>query len=231
MPTSAVSTRRRLSLTRMDHPSFWDRRWERRCKSWNRHLLHGSSPERSAPELTLRLLAADPDFRGLSRLTLVTAANTLTFQLAHIQRWRLLWVESTPGPSRFSDVRTVRVGVTEDVARELARTVAVDVKGSISIIAAQAGAHWSRLTRSTVSIRAEAEFTRTLEYDIPAVGMDIALWQLESQLIRRLQLRPNASLPPDPVPRWVELAITAEVRSVTVPASITRVVTRTGQNK
>ncbi|MDR6977676.1 hypothetical protein J2X68_004395 [Streptomyces sp. 3330] len=177
---------------------------------------------------TRRLLAQEPGFGTLAPSQLDAASRVLTFRLGHVQRRRLLWVVSTDGPSQFTDERTVRVGVSEEPARELATTIGLEAKLDIPFLAAQASAQWSRLTRSTISVNTESEFTRTLSYDVPEGGLDIALWQLESQLVRLLELRAGAALPPDPLPPWVEPAATARARSrvITVPTNVVRVLTR-----
>jgi len=56
--------------------------------------------------------------------------------------------------------------------------------------------------------------------------MDIALWQLEERLTRRLALRRGVSLQ-DPLPKWIDTALTVPVRSIRVPTAVLRTVTRT----
>ncbi|MGW0871490.1 hypothetical protein ACWD3Z_13505 [Streptomyces sp. NPDC002740] len=226
---STTTNRRTIALTHREPPAFQGEsvgsalgELQHRQSAW---LVSRSI---SAPAFTRRLLAQEPGFGTLAPAQLDTASELLTFRLGHAQRWRLLWVVSTDGPSQFTDERTVRVGVSEETARELATTIGLEAKLDIPFLAAQASAQWSRLTRSTISVNTESEFTRTLSYDVPEGGLDIALWQLESQLIRRLELRAGAALPPDPMPRWVELAVTARARSrvITVPTNVVRVLTR-----
>ncbi|WP_062641586.1 hypothetical protein [Streptomyces maremycinicus] len=226
---SATTNRRTIALTHREPPGFLGEsvgaalgELQHRQSAW---LVSRSI---SAPPFTRRLLAREPCFDTLAPTQLSAASQALTFRLGHVQRWRLLWVVSADGPGQFTDERTVRVGVTEETARELATTIGLEAKLDIPFLAAQASAQWSRLTRSTISVNTESEFTRTLSYDVPEGGLDIALWQLESQLLRRLELRAGAALPPDPMPRWVELAVTTRARSrvITVPTNVVRVLTR-----
>ncbi|MGW6525455.1 hypothetical protein [Streptomyces sp. NPDC054962] len=226
---STTTNRRTIALTHREPPAFLGEsvgsslgELQHRQSAW---LVSRSI---SAPAFTRRLLAREPGFGTLASSQLGAASEVLTFRLGHVQRWRLLWVVSTDGPSQFTDERTVRVGVSEETARELATTIGLEAKLDIPFLAAQASAQWSRLTRSTISVNTESEFTRTLSYDVPESGLDIALWQLESQLVRRLELRAGAALPPDPMPRWVELAVTARARTrvITVPTNVVRVLTR-----
>lgn len=186
----------------------------------------------SSPDLTQRLLHGEPGFALLPRASIEAAANTLAFLFQHTQTWRLAWVESVAGPSHFKDSRKVRVGLSNTTMIELARTAGIEVEGSGSIvvadISAEVTAKWSKLTQSTVTIDVEEEFTRVLDFDIPPGGMDIALWQLESQLTRRLVLRPGLQLPPDPLPRWVESALAAQICSVTLASAVTQSVIRAG---
>ncbi|KUN17315.1 hypothetical protein AQJ23_40960 [Streptomyces antibioticus] len=218
-----------LSLTRREPPAFHGEtvgsdldKLEHVRSAW---LISRSI---SARPFTEKLLAQESGFAALTTHELSAAAHTLTYKFGHVQRWRLLWAVSLDGPSQFGDARTVRHGVSEETARELADSIGVEAKLDVKFLAAQASRQWSRLTRSTISVNAESEFTRTLTYEVPAEGMDIALWQLESQLIRRLELRPGAVLPPDPVPRWVGLAVAARSRSrvITVPTNVVRARTR-----
>ena len=87
-------------------------------------------------------------------------------------------------------------------------------------------AEWSKVTRSTVKIEAQREATTNLSYDVPADGMDIALWRLDSRLTRRLMLRPGKHLPPEPLPHWVDMAIAARASVVDIPTNITQAKTR-----
>jgi hypothetical protein len=226
---STTPDRRTLPLTHREPPPFLgDAVGSALGELQHQHSGWLVSRSVSAAPFTQRLLAREPGFSGLSSSDLRAASQTLTFRLGHVQRWRLLWAVSADGPGQFSDERTVRVGVSEETARELATTIGLEAKTDVFFLAAQASAQWSRLTRSTISVNTESEFTRTLSYDVPEGGMDIALWQLESQLVRRLELRPGAALPPDPVPRWVELAVTARARTrvINVPTNVVRVLTR-----
>lgn len=185
----------------------------------------------TAPGLTRQLLAHEQGFAVLSPEHLTAVANTLTFLFQHTKVWSLLWAESVAGPATFRDTRTVRWGVGVEKSRELARTAGlkVEAEGDVWVAKASAelSAEWSKLTQSTVRIDVETETTRELEFDVPAGGMDIALWQLESRLTRRLVLRPRRHLPPEPLPHWVETAIATPVRSIVMPVNLTRSTTRT----
>ncbi|WP_290054344.1 hypothetical protein [Amycolatopsis solani] len=184
----------------------------------------------TAPELTRRLLVDEPGFFGLPQAELADAANTLTFLFQHTKVWRLLWAESVAGPALFRDSRTVRSGVGQEVSRELARTVGLELSGKGDVwvvnVSGELSAEWSKLTQSMVRIETETEFKRELEFDVPAGGMDIALWQLESRLTRRLILRPHHHLPPDPLPDWAETAIATAVKSTSILTNVTRSLTR-----
>lgn len=184
----------------------------------------------TTPRLAYQLLQGEPGFAHRPRAELTTIANTLTFLFQHTKAWTLLWAESVAGPSQFEDNRRVRCGVSVDQSRQLALAAGIKTKaeGDLWAVSASAeiSAEWSKLTNSTVRIEGETEFTRSLTFTVPAGGMDIALWQLESRLTRRLILRPGQRLP-DPVPAWVEVAIAVPVRSSVVLTSITRSITRT----
>jgi hypothetical protein len=185
----------------------------------------------TAPSLTRDLLIHEQGFASLTAAETAEAANTLTFLFQHTKVWTLLWAESIAGPSLFKDSRTVRSGVGVEKSKELALTAGITAKGEWDMwmvkASAELSAEWSKLTQSTVRLDMETEFTRELEFDVPAGGMDIALWQLEARLTRRLILRTGANLPPDPIPEWAEMAIATPARSTTVMTSITRSTTRT----
>lgn len=185
----------------------------------------------TAPELTQELLAQEQGFAGLAPRETTAVANTLTFLFQHTKVWKLLWADSVAGPALFKDSRTVRCGVSVEKTKELAVTAGLQVKAEAEMWIASASAdlstEWSKLTQSTVRIDTETEFTRELEFDVPPGGMDIALWQMESRLTRRLILRPGAHLPPDPLPHWAETAIATPIRSIAMLTSITRSMTRT----
>jgi hypothetical protein len=185
----------------------------------------------TAPTLTEELLKQEQGFLGLGRADRFTVANTLTYLFQHTKVWTLLWAESVAGTAVFKDSRTVRCGVGVEKSKELALTAGLDVMLEADIWFASAAvdlsAEWSKLTQSTVRIDVESEFTRELEFEVPAGGMDIALWQLESRLTRRLILRPGKRLPPDPLPGWAETAIATPIRSIAILTSVTRSMTRT----
>lgn len=184
----------------------------------------------TAPDLTRRLLAGEPGWAGLPTRKIDTISGILTFLFQQTKTWTLVWAESVAGPARFGSVRTVRSGAGIEEARELARTAGMKVgaEGDVWVAAASAelSSEWTKLTNSKVRIDNEAESTRVLQFDVPPGGMDIALWQLEVRLTRRLVLRPGARLP-EPLPDWVEIAIASPVRSVRIPTDITRSLTRT----
>lgn len=184
----------------------------------------------TAPELTRELLIQEPGFADMSAYTAVTITSTLTFLFQHTRVWTLLWAESVAGPARFEDSRTVRSGVSIDKTVELARTAGLKLTGEGDLwvvkASAEVSAQWSKLTRSTIRVDTENETKRALEFTVPPGGMDIALWQLESRLTRRLILRPGRHLPEEPLPHWVETAIATPVRSVAILTSITQSVTR-----
>lgn len=188
----------------------------------------------TAPRLTQELLAREQGFAGLVPKDIVVIANTLTFLFQHTKVWKLLWADSVAGPALFKDSRTVRCGMGVEKTKELALTAGLQVtaEGDVWIgkAAAELSAEWSKLTQSTVRIDTETEFTRELNFEVPVGGMDIALWQLESRLTRRLVLRPGVRLPPDPLPHWVELAIATPVRSTAVLTSVTCSTTRSASS-
>ncbi|WP_214407874.1 hypothetical protein [Pseudonocardia lacus] len=184
----------------------------------------------TAPTLTLGLLRHEPGFAGLPRSDLLAAANSLAYLYQHTKSWVLIWAESIAGPAAFKDSRTVRCGVGQEKSKELALSAGLTLKAEGDVWLASASAElsteWSKLTQSTVRIDVESEFTRELEFDVPPGGRDIALWQLESRLTKRLVQRPNVALPPDPLPEWVEIAIATPPRTTTVLTAITQTITR-----
>ncbi|MEV4806313.1 hypothetical protein AB0K18_40495 [Nonomuraea sp. NPDC049421] len=181
----------------------------------------------TAPDLTYRLLRREPAFSALPSARLREIASLLAFLFQHTRVWHLVWVESVPGPGIFEDSRTIRAGTSKESVAELARTVGMDVEleGGLWVATAKAklSAEWSKLTRSTVCIGTETETRGALTLPVPSGGMDIALWQLESRLTRRLALRPGVRLSPDPQPAWVEMAMSTPSPRSTYGAASPRV--------
>jgi len=185
----------------------------------------------TSPELTARLLAEEPGFASLPKRRVDKISRMLTFLFLRTREWALIWAESVSGPARrYQIVHRIRRGVGAEEIRELARTVAFRTGASIGLLAANVsvalGREWSKFTNSHVHFDAEEEITRVLEFDVPPGGMDIALWQLEERLTRRLALRRGVSLQ-DPLPKWIDTALTVPVRSIRVPTAVLRTVTRT----
>ncbi len=181
----------------------------------------------TAPAMTAQLLRHEDRFSSLSFRDIADAANALTMVFEHRYVWKLVWVQSISTPGKVSDTRKIRRGVGTDKSLELARTAGVDFEasGDVWVLAAatKLSAEWSRLTRSSVRIDMEEECERSIEIDVPAGGMDVALWQVESQLSRRIVTRRGAELPNDPLPDWCEYAIQARSRLIAVPTAITKV--------
>lgn len=182
----------------------------------------------TAPRKTLQLLRQEAPFDTLWPAELATAADTLTFVFDRMQRWRLVWVETVPGPGRFVTRRSVQVGAGEEAMRTASRTAGLEVKGSAPVLSGAASHEWSRATQSSVTLARQTELERSIELDIPEEGMDIALWQLEDVLRRQIALRPGAELPPDPLPRWVEMAVSSRPIEMHLGSHVTRVTKRSG---
>ncbi|SRR5271166_529568 len=184
----------------------------------------------TAPTLTQQILAIEPDFDRLPRFQIGAIANTLTFLFNHTMTWTLVWARSEGGPGHFEQTESVAYGVSAEQGLELARTVGMKVGADFDFLAgsvsSKLSAEWSKLTRSTVRIEARREADCQLSYDIPAGGMDIALWRLDSMLTRQLILRPGKHLPLDPLPHWVDIAIAARVILINIPTEITQTKTR-----
>lgn len=184
----------------------------------------------TAPGLTHKILEVEPGFTRLPEQAIVAAANTLGFLFVHARTWTLLWAKSIPGPGHFEQTESVTYGVSTEQGIELARKVGLKADGGLDFtlgkIHAEASAEWSRLTRDTFKLETQRETSTTLSYDVPADGMDIALWRLDSQLTRRLVIRVGRQLPSDPLPAWVEAAVAARASQITVPLGITRAITR-----
>jgi len=184
----------------------------------------------TAPTLTQRMITMEPGFARLPAFEIGAIANTLAFLFQHTMTWTLLWARSVGGPAHFEQTESVTYGVSSEQGLELARTVGMKVGGEaefwIGKISTELSAEWSKLTRSTIRIEAQREASTHLSYEVPAGGMDIALWRLDSRLTRRLILRPGKELPPEPLPQWVEMAIAARSSLVDIPTGITQAKTR-----
>jgi hypothetical protein len=172
----------------------------------------------------------EPGFARLPAPEIGTIANTLAFLFQHTMEWTPVGVRSLGGPGHFEQTESVTYGVSAEQGLELARTVGIEIGGEAKVpfgrVSTELSAEWSKLTRSTIRIEAQRETTTHLSYEVPAGGMDIALWRLDSRLTRRLILRPGKQLPPEPLPHWVEMAIAARPILIDIPTGITQAKTR-----
>ena len=175
----------------------------------------------SAPDRTRSLLLAISEFRALSANDLTSAANTLTFVFSVAKEWRRVASESVSGPARFKDGRTMNYGLSKEAAEEVTRTVGLSGGADLKLLVANASREWTTMTQTTLNLHLEVETTREVEFQIDAPGATIERWQRFTILTRRLRLRPGADLPPDPLPRWVELAVAMAVTQVEVPSDET----------